>query len=137
MIKEEPEQTKILREILKWIRFAGMKQVKDILIDTLDTDQKRVIYQFSDGNRGIVEVGKIAGISGTATVFRYWKNWTKLGLGDYVAVKGGDRFKRAFDLEELGIDVPQLTENEKEEKQTKLPDVGSGVPHNSVEGSNA
>ena len=137
MNNEESDQTKLLQEILKWIRFAGMKQVKDILINTLDTDQKKIIYQFSDGSRGIVEVGKVAGISGTATVFRYWKNWTKLGLGDYVAVKGGDRFKRAFDLEELGIDVPQVKESEKEEKQTKLPAVGKSVPHESLEGSNA
>jgi hypothetical protein len=137
MNNEESEQTKLLREILKWIRFAGMKQIKDIIVDALDTDQKKIIYQLSDGNRGILEIGKAAGISGTATVFRYWKNWARLGLGDYFAVKGGDRFKRAFDLEELGIDVPQVKENEKEEKQTKSHDVGNSGPSESMEGTNA
>jgi len=124
------EQTQLLKEILKWIKFAGMKQVKDTLVDALDNDQKKIIYQLSDGNKGIVEVGKSAGISGTATVFRYWKSWTKLGLGDYVAVQGGERFKRAFDLEELGIDVPEL----KDQKDHKSIDNSAKTP---VEDSNA
>ena len=108
MTNKEDEQIRLLAEILKWTKFAGMKGVKEVLNAALDTEQKKIAYHLSDGSRGIVEIGKAAGISSTATISRYWKSWSKLGLGDFVAVRGGDRFKRAFDLEDLGIDVPQL-----------------------------
>jgi hypothetical protein len=112
------EQTGLLREILKWIRFAGMKEVKGTLLSALDTDQKKIVYQLSDGRKGMVEVAKAAGISSTSTISKYWRSWSILSLGDYVAVKGGDRFKRAFDLEDLGIEVPPSKENAKEVKQS-------------------
>lgn len=119
MNPQDNEQTELLREILKWIKFAGVKEVKGILVSALDTDQKKIVFQLSDGSKGMVEIGKAAGISSTATISRYWNSWSKLGLGDYMAVKGGDRFRRAFDLEDLGIEVPGLKkENTKEEKQT-------------------
>jgi hypothetical protein len=123
MNAQDNEQTQLLREILKWIRFAGMKGVKEQLDSALETDQKKTVYQLSDGSKGIIEIGKVAGIPGTSTIFRYWKSWSKLGLGDYIAVKGGDRFKRFFDLEDLGIEVPEIktkgTPDEYKEEQTE------------------
>ena len=38
MTTANSEQTQILREILKWIKFAGIKEVKAILADNLDAD---------------------------------------------------------------------------------------------------
>ena len=119
MNEHDNEQTKLLREILKWIRFAGIKEVKDVLTSALDTDQKKIVYQHSDGSRGIAEIGKAAGISSTSTISRYWKSWSRLGLGDYVAVKGGDRFKRAFDLEDVGIEVPPPRESKPKSESAK------------------
>lgn len=104
------EQTEILREILKWIRFVGMKEVKGVLNSVVDTDQKRIVYHYSDGTRGTVEVAKLAGIGSNATIARLWKSWQKLSLGDNIPVKGGERFKRSFDLEDFGIEVSPLRE---------------------------
>ena len=113
MTDVEDEQIRLLTEILKWTKFAGMRGVREVLTSVLDTDQKKIAYQLSDGSRGMVEIGKAVGISSTSTMSRYWSSWSKLALGDYVSVKGGDRFKRAFDLEELGFEVPVI----KAEKQ--------------------
>jgi hypothetical protein len=115
MIDKEDEQTRLLREILKWIKFAGMREVKGILLSTLNTDQKKIVYQLSDGSKGIVEIGRSSGISSSGTISRYWKSWSKLNLGDFIAVRGGDRFKRAFDLEDLGIEVPESVESKPKE----------------------
>ena len=57
-MSSENEQILLLKEILKWIRFAGMKQVKEVLASVLDTQQKKLAYQLSDGSRGIVEIEK-------------------------------------------------------------------------------
>jgi hypothetical protein len=100
------EQTELLKEILKWIKFAGMKGVKDQLEATLGTDQKKTVYQLSDGSKTIAHINKITGVS-AGSISGYWQKWTQLALGQRIAVKGGDRFKRSFDLEDLGIAVSE------------------------------
>jgi hypothetical protein len=120
-MSQENEQTKLLREILKWIKFAGMREVKSTLVSVLDTEQKRLTYHLSDGTRGIVEIAKLAGIGSTSTVFEMWQAWLKLGLGESIPVKGGSRFKRSFDLEDFGIQVPRVKEPETEEKPIEQP----------------
>jgi hypothetical protein len=123
MNDQNDEQTRLLKEILKWIRFAGMKEVKNTLVDILDDDPKRLVYHLSDGTRGIVEIAKLVGISSTRTVFDMWQAWLKVGLGESIPVKGGSRFKRSFDLEDLGIEVPPLKEIKKEEAaQSSIPE---------------
>jgi len=104
MNPQSNEQTELLKEILKWIKFAGMKGVKDELEATLETDQKKTVYQLSDGSKTIAYINKITGVS-VGSISGYWQKWTKLALGQKIAVKGGDRFKRSFDLEDLGIEV--------------------------------
>jgi transposase len=100
------EQTEILREILKWIKFAGAKEVKNVLLATLDNEQKRLIYHLSDGNRGSLEIAKAAGISDT-TVRRYWASWARQGIVESLKVRGGERYKKSFELEDFGIEGPQ------------------------------
>ena len=107
MNSQDEVQTELLREILKWTKFSGMKAVKDVFTLSLDTYQKKLVYQLSDGEKGSVEIGRASDIASTDTITRYWKIWTKLGLGENIAVKGGKRFKRAFDLEEFGIEIPK------------------------------
>ncbi|MGB9960292.1 MAG: hypothetical protein ACPLKQ_07225 [Candidatus Bathyarchaeales archaeon] len=107
-MNEEKEQTLLLREILKWIRFMGMREVKSTLINTLDTEQKRLVYHLSDGSRGIVEIAMLVGIGSTKTVFDMWREWLRLGLGESISVKGGSRFKRSFNIEDFGIEVPEI-----------------------------
>lgn len=106
MEHQTSEQTEILREILKWIKFAGAKEVKNVLLATLDNEQKRLIYHLSDGNRGSLEIAKAAGTSDT-TVRRYWASWVRQGIVESLRVRGGERYKKSFELEDFGIEVPQ------------------------------
>jgi hypothetical protein len=103
----QPQETElsVLKDILRWVKFSGMKEVRGILASALDSDQKRAVYQMSDGSKGIVDIGKAVGIKSTATIFKLWKHWTRLGLGESIPVPGGQRFKRSFDLEDFGIEV--------------------------------
>ncbi len=108
-----------LKEQLKWTRFAGMKQVKEILLTTLDSDQKRRIYHHSNGETGSVEVANLAGTS-DRTVRRYWNLWARLGIMEPMKVRGGERFKRIFELQEFGVEVPEtavLPESKQEIEQ--------------------
>ena len=101
------DEISLLKEILKWIKFAGMKEVKNILIDILDTDEKKISYQKSDGSRGLSEVAKLAGLGSKKPVEIMWDDWLKASLGENIPVRGGNRFKRSFDLEDFGIKVPE------------------------------
>lgn len=96
-----------LDEILTWLKISGTDKVKTLLQNTLDTSEKRLVYQQSDG-KTVREINAVCGV-GASTVSNYWKKWYKLGLMKKVSVKGGgDRHFRAFDLEDYGIDVPKI-----------------------------
>jgi hypothetical protein len=118
--QETSEEAKILKEILKWIRFAGLKEVKAVLISELDTDQKKQVYQLSDGSKARAELVKLTGVSAGA-ISGYWKKWANLGLGEKLAVRGGERFARAFDLEDFSIAVLEPKEQNTEQKDIHKP----------------
>ncbi len=114
----EAEQTKLLREILKWIKISGIKEVKSLLEMQLDDDPKRLIYQLSDSTKGTQEIAKIVTNVSYSTVSIYWKQWEKVGLGESIPAKGGSRFKRSFDLEDFGfkIQIPKQNADQKSEQ---------------------
>jgi len=107
------DEISLLKEILKWLRFAGMKEVKAVLTSELDTDQKKQVYHLSDGTMSNAEINQATGVS-AGSISGYWKKWTKLALGEKKPVAGGDRFVRAFDLEDFGIIVPEISKKVKE-----------------------
>jgi len=105
-MSEENEQTALLREILKWIRFAGMAQVKSVLTVALGSDQERLIYQLSDGNNSSIDIAKVSGIS-DFTVRSRWKDWARMGIVEPIRVGRGERFRKSFKLEDFGMEAPQ------------------------------
>lgn len=127
-MSSENEQVRLLSEILKWIKFAGMKEVKNTLNSVLDTDVKKLVYQKSDGTFGTAKLAKLTGLGSNRTVANMWDAWLKMGLGESIPVRGGSRFKRTFDLEDFGIKVPEaktenLQEKAKEEPTEQKPEV--------------
>jgi hypothetical protein len=101
------EQTEILREILKWVRFAGSNQVKAVLESALNSEKKRLVYYLSDGKSTSRVIGEQANVD-FRTISEWWKDWTLLGLGDGVTVSGGTRFRRSFDIKMYGMTVPAV-----------------------------
>jgi predicted transcriptional regulator len=106
MIEKMDELISIMREILKYTKFTGAKEVRNVLTAALDTDLKRLIYHLSDGNKGSVEIAKTVNV-GDSTVRRYWDSWARQGIVEAIKVRGGDRYKKSFELEDFGIAVPQ------------------------------
>jgi len=106
-IQDSPE-TKVLKEILKWTKFAGMNQVQSVLESTLNTPEKRLAYQLSDGKQASTKIAELSKVGSDFKVRGLWKEWRRKGLGDTVGVKGGDRFIRTFDLEDFGIEYPEI-----------------------------
>ena len=98
------EMVELLREILKWTKFAGARELRNVLRNILDTEQKRLIYHLSDGERGTIEIGKIVR-AGNSTIARYWKSWMRQGIVEPIRVRGGLRYKKSFELEDFGFTI--------------------------------
>jgi len=53
-------------------------------------------------------VGKISGVGAKDKVADLWKEWFNQGTGEFIPVKGGDRFRRSFDLSDFKIEFPKV-----------------------------
>lgn len=107
MSDQNNEQTELLREMVKWVRFSGMKQVKEVLTSTLNNEKKIIAYHYSDGKNTSTVISKMSGIA-QPTISDLWKEWLSLGLGEAITASGGSRFKKSFDLKLFGITVPEI-----------------------------
>lgn len=96
-----------LRELLKWSKFAGMQQLRNVLSQTLKTDTEKIIYEFSDGTKGAREVAGAARVGSHATVLACWKKWSKVGIVE-PSLSFQGRYQRICSLEEVGLEVPPL-----------------------------
>ena len=96
----------LLEEILRWIRFQGWRNVKDVLVDVLTDDLSKIIYHCSDG-RSSREIAQKVSVS-HVTVVRYWRKWARVGIVEPIKVAGGTRYRKMFNLEDFGIEVPEI-----------------------------
>ncbi|MCH8054141.1 MAG: hypothetical protein IH895_08785, partial [Planctomycetes bacterium] len=85
MTEEGKEQTILLKEIAKWLRFSGMKKVRETLLSILDDDSKKMAYHLSDGQKTTREIAKASGM-GKDTVGKLWKDCYLLGLGEQISI---------------------------------------------------
>lgn len=108
--KEVERIIDLLQEMLKWIKFSGAREVRTVLMNILDTEQKRLIYHLSDGEHGSIDIGKAVNVS-DSTVRRFWESWARLGVVEPIGVRGGLRYKKSFELEDFGFTIPQIKTN--------------------------
>lgn len=102
--KDDQGIIEILREILKWIKVTSIPHVKKLLLELLPSDEEKLAYQYSDG-RTSREVSRLVGVS-HITITRWWKTWIRAGIAETIDVKGGERARRVFSLEDFCIEVP-------------------------------
>jgi len=102
----DSEQILLLKEIVKWLRFNGMKPVGDALSSILDDEYKKLAYHFSDGVKTTREIAKNSGM-GKNEVSKLWKDCYLLGLGEHISASGGNRFRKSFELKDFDISIPE------------------------------
>lgn len=112
----EEEKIELLREIAKWSRFMGFKQVKEVLASQMNDEKKAHAYHLSDGKNTSTIISKATGIN-QPRVTELWKEWMVLGLGESISASGGSRFKRSFDLKMFGISIPESKQKSNESQE--------------------
>ncbi|GAH62867.1 unnamed protein product [marine sediment metagenome] len=100
----------LLEEILKWTRFEGNQRVKEVLLDELDTDVKKIAYELSD-RRSSSKIARVIDVT-DQTIRNWWKKWAKRGLTE-VHPDYKMRFRKVFPLRDFGIEVPEIKKGEK------------------------
>ena len=114
VLKKLDENQKVLVEIARWTRFQNISKLKETLMAELDTDEKKIAYENTDGIRPLNEVARISGVP-RDTLYGWWKKWFNLGILENSGVRKG-RLARFCSLDYVGIKTPQLVEKKKEEE---------------------
>lgn len=108
-----------LNQLLKWTRFAGLQQLRNVLTQNLTTDKELLIYEMSDGERTTRDIATIVKVGSNATIAGYWKKWSKLGIVEPSQRRQG-RFQRICSLEEVGLTIPPVLETQTEEAPKEI-----------------
>lgn len=95
-----------LKEQTKWLRFLSLPGLKDAVDRYIKTDDQRMIYGLSDGDKSTNDISKALKSKGMMvshmTVYNYWKRWYALGLV-VPSKKYSGRFQRIIDLADLNL----------------------------------
>ena len=111
-----------LRQVARWVRFQNVPRLRETLVKELNTPQKKVAFELTDGDhsrRGIAdEIGADEG-----TVRSWWDKWFQLAVvAESEARKG--RPQKIVSLSELGLEVQKLKPRQEEQppKPATAPD---------------
>jgi len=122
------ESTKILQEILRWVKFQNLPTLKTILTDTLITNEEKLIYEYADGEISSRKLGAFVGMN-KDVLLRRWNAWAKLGIIEKIDA-GQTKYKKIISLEEVGIEftLPKQASDKSESKseggeQDKVEDI--------------
>jgi len=105
----------LLREILRWSRFENFPKLRKILLDTLKTDQEKLVYELTDGEKSRYDIAKEMGIP-DSTVRSWWDKWYNLGILEPSGKRKG-RPQKIVALEDMGIEVAKVQAKKPEVKK--------------------
>lgn len=94
-----------LLEILKWTRFANISKLKEALERELDTDEKKLAYENSDGENTLNDLATLSGAP-YRTIGDWWPRWYHLGILAESETRKG-RMKKVASLSAVGIEIPR------------------------------
>jgi hypothetical protein len=103
------EMAESLRELVIWTRVIGYPIVKQTLETVLDSDEKRLVYHLTDGQRSVKEIQKLTGIN-ARYISEWGQEWERLGIAGpsrISSVRG--RRQRAFDLADFGFEIAKVS----------------------------
>lgn len=103
-----------LEEILLWMKYDYLETRKK-LREILDTPDKILVYELSNGDRSTREIAKYVSVT-FRTIAQWWNRWFDAGLMAQTEKYGGSRYKRLCSLTKMGIKIPEKIEEPKEDE---------------------
>jgi len=99
----------ILKEILKWQKLQGMKILRELIPLLIDTDEKKKVYELTDGKNTAREINKKTGVA-LGTISGWWQEWHVNGI----LVKEDGKYEKIISLKELGLSFKDAAKKAKE-----------------------
>ena len=84
-------------------------KVKQTLETVLDSNEKRLVYHLTDGQRSVAEIQKLTGVN-VRYISEWGQEWERIGIAGpsrVSSVRG--RRQRAFDLADFGLEIPGVS----------------------------
>jgi hypothetical protein len=100
----EHRMVTLLTELLAWTKLEARPRVAARLAEILDSREKKMVYEYSDGTRGVREISQMSGVDKN-TVSNWWAEWDALGVMEQAIARKGRR-QRLVSLDDVGIEAP-------------------------------
>jgi len=103
------EVAESLRQLVTWVRVIGYPTIKQTLETVLDSDEKRLVYHLTDGQRSVREIEKLTRVN-VRQISEWGQEWERIGVAEpsrVSSVRG--RRQRAFDLADFGLEIPEIS----------------------------
>lgn len=113
---EQIENT--LKEILNWIKLGNKPLLREILIRELDSEEKKKVYELTDGIRSQYEIEALTKIS-RRMVGYHWQKWYGLGIVVTSDRRKG-RMQKIISLDEMGMSIASATGKQDEVLKTEF-----------------
>jgi len=107
-MSKEDKMIGLLEEILLWTKY-DFEETKQKMIQELDTDDKKIAYQLSDGENSSRDIANKVNVT-HKTIQNWWNNWFEAGLVEQTEKYGGGRYKKFCSLTKMGILIPNFEE---------------------------
>lgn len=97
------ELIEIQRDMLRWVKFTSIPQLKRTLETVLVTDLDKRAYEMTDGVATTRAIASALNL-GKTTVGSKWAKWTQIGIVERLA---SGQCRRICSLAEVGMEVPE------------------------------
>lgn len=101
---EDNEQTRLLQKLVVYTKLAHYDSIRNRLIATLDSNDKKRVFEATDGSNSVRDIQSKTGVS-KDTVLNWWNEWQKEGIVKESKEARGRRC-RVLSLCDFGIEVP-------------------------------
>lgn len=89
----------LLGELLRWVRFQSLGELRRVLSVTLTTENDRRAYELTDGTNNQTQIGALIGISQRAVSYK-WESWLESGIVS--AIPGSKNLRHLASIKSLG-----------------------------------
>ena len=113
------ELVRIQRDMLRWIRFTSIRQLKHSLESVLVTDLDRRAYEMTTGEATTRAIAGALGV-GKTTVLSKWGRWTQIGIVERLP---SGQCRRICSLAGVGIEIPQIESAPVDAEEQSEPEV--------------
>lgn len=101
---EDNEQKRLLQKLVTYIKLANYDSIRKRLIAILDSDDKKRVFEATDGKRSVRDIQSATGVT-KATVSNWWNEWQKEEIVEECKEERGRR-RKLLSLSDFGIEVP-------------------------------